>query len=118
MALISCSEWQMKKAILLSIFLCIFIGCGTYIRENRRQTYINHHQSLSLEKKQAILNGKLLIGMTREEVLASWGRPRKSNISEGSWGVDEQWIYGRHRRNFSDVCYVYFRNGILTSIQY
>ena len=108
----------MKKIVLLSILLCVFVGCGTYIMKKRQQTYVNHHPDLSSEKKQSILNGKLLRGMTREEVLASWGRPTKSNISEGSWGVDERWIYRSPSRYYPNTRYVYFRNGILTSIQY
>lgn len=49
------------------------------------------------------------IGMTREEVLERWQKPKKINRSVGRWGVHEQWIYG-------DV-YLYFENGVLTSWQ-
>jgi hypothetical protein len=51
------------------------------------------------------------IGMTQEDVLASsWGKPSRVNRSTYSFGVHEQWVYGG--RN-----YLYFKNGILTSIQ-
>jgi len=47
--------------------------------------------------------------MTKEQVLASWGKPEDINRSVGRWGVHEQWIY--------DSTYLYFENGILTSFQ-
>jgi hypothetical protein len=49
-------------------------------------------------------------GMTQEEVLASsWGKPRKINRSTYTFGTREQWVY--------DGGYLYFRDGILDSIQ-
>ena len=50
------------------------------------------------------------LGMSKEEVLASnWGRPRKVNTSTYTFGVHEQWVY--------DGGYLYFKDGVLTSIQ-
>lgn len=57
----------------------------------------------------AIEKKEIYIGMTKEMVLMSWDKPEKINRDVGSWGVDEQWVYG-------DV-YLYFRNGKLTSFQ-
>lgn len=51
------------------------------------------------------------IGMSKQDVLdSSWGKPYDINTSTGSWGVHEQWVYGGGN-------YLYFENGILTSIQ-
>lgn len=51
------------------------------------------------------------IGMSRDEVLASsWGKPQSINTTTTANGTREQWVYGG--RN-----YLYFRNGILTTIQ-
>lgn len=51
------------------------------------------------------------IGMSKQDVLdSSWGEPKKINTSIGSWGTHEQWVYGNGN-------YLYFENGILTSIQ-
>ena len=55
-----------------------------------------------------------MIGMTEEQVVASWGfsyrMPRKNRtITAG--GVREQWVLGRYSG------YLYFENGILTTIQ-
>ncbi len=50
-------------------------------------------------------------GMKENNVLAScWGKPRKTNITEGVGGRHEQWVYG-------EGAYLYFDNGILKSIQ-
>ncbi len=50
------------------------------------------------------------IGMSREDALASsWGKPRKVNTSTYTFGTHEQWVY--------DGGYLYFQNGVLTSIQ-
>lgn len=50
------------------------------------------------------------IGMSKEEVLqSSWGRPRKINTSTYSFGTREQWVY--------DGGYLYFKDGVLDSIQ-
>ena len=55
--------------------------------------------------------GGVRIGMTKEQVKNSnWGRPNSINRSTGSFGTHEQWIYGGGN-------YLYFDNGVLTSIQ-
>lgn len=50
------------------------------------------------------------IGMSQEDVLASsWGKPGKINRTIGAGYTHEQWVYGGS--------YLYFRDGILTTIQ-
>jgi hypothetical protein len=51
------------------------------------------------------------IGMSKEEALASsWGRPESVNRTTNAYGTREQWVYGGGN-------YLYFENGVLTSIQ-
>ena len=57
-----------------------------------------------------ILEGKVRIGMTRAMCREAWGSPEDINTMSGSWGVHEQWVYGLSS-------YLYFENGILSSIQ-
>lgn len=57
-----------------------------------------------------VAQGKIAIGMTPEMAKAAWGEPEKVNTSVGSWGVNEQWVYGIGS-------YLYFENGKLTSWQ-
>lgn len=50
------------------------------------------------------------LGMTADDVRASsWGRPEKVNRSTYKFGVREQWVYPGG--------YLYFEDGVLTSIQ-
>lgn len=41
--------------------------------------------------------------------IESWGEPLDINTTTGSYGTHEQWVYG--------TSYLYFENGILTTIQ-
>lgn len=88
--------------------------------------YINH-QKKDLSRKQQIdkLNvsdelenimkeKKIIIGMTANQVLLSWGHPYDKNSSVGSYGRHEQWIYKVSGFKYD---YLYFENGILTSYQ-
>lgn len=51
------------------------------------------------------------IGMTAEEVRNStWGNPSKINRTETESIIFEQWVYPNHK-------YIYFQNGVVTSIQ-
>jgi len=61
------------------------------------------------EKARAKTEG-VRIGMTQEQVRNSnWGNPRKINKTTGRYGVYEQWVYNGG--------YLYFEDGILTTIQ-
>jgi hypothetical protein len=52
------------------------------------------------------------IGMSRADVLASsWGKPQSVNTTTNAYGVREQWVYG-------DRNYLYFKDGVLESIQH
>jgi hypothetical protein len=59
--------------------------------------------------EQAVIERKVQIGMTAEQVTMAWGKPAANNRSVGRWGTHEQWIYGD--------TYLYFENGVLTSYQ-
>jgi len=62
------------------------------------------------EKRQKKSEG-VSIGMTKQDVLDSvWGRPRSINKTHTVYGIHEQWCYDGNN-------YLYFENGILTSIQ-
>ncbi len=50
------------------------------------------------------------LGMTEADVRASnWGKPRKINTTTATYGTRAQWVY--------DGGYLYFTDGVLTSIQ-
>ncbi|RNF30590.1 hypothetical protein NM04_11705 [Massilia aurea] len=55
--------------------------------------------------------GGVRIGMTTKQVRASnWGKPESVNRTTSAAGIHEQWVYG-------DGNYLYFENGVLTTIQ-
>lgn len=57
----------------------------------------------------AVADYKIKIGMTKEMVIMSWGKPNKVNRTVTANLVSEQWVY--------ETAYLYFTNGKLTSWQ-
>ena len=62
------------------------------------------------ERGKMISEGYIKIGMTKNMCIDAWGGPQKINKTTGSYGVHEQWVYGLNS-------YVYFQNGVITTIQ-
>ena len=61
-----------------------------------------------------ILAGKVILGMTAEEVRESWGAPDDINRISNVYKTSEQWVYrGDNYKN----SYLYFEDGILETIQ-
>lgn len=68
-------------------------------------------KKLEAEQRAEARKKGVTLGMTKDQVLASsWGRPQSINTTTTSYGTREQWVYGG--RN-----YLYFENGILTTVQ-
>jgi hypothetical protein len=59
--------------------------------------------------EQSVIERKVRLGMTAEQVIMAWGKPNHLNKTVGSWGVHEQWVYNSQ--------YLYFENGVLKSYQ-
>jgi hypothetical protein len=79
-----------------------------------RQELVNErrHQEISRKSwpepvKQAVLDKRVEIGMTREQVTAAWGEPR--NVGTAPITRQEQWTY-------SGPTYLYFTDGVLATI--
>lgn len=83
------------------------------VNEQRRRTFVEQNPNLSAQHREDILNARVRIGMTDEMARVSWGRPANVNRTITANMVREQWVYGAagNRR------YLYFRNGVLTTIQ-
>jgi hypothetical protein len=58
----------------------------------------------------AVLAGKIYLGMNKDMVIEAWGRPDDINRTIVPGKTHEQWVYGLGS-------YVYFENGIVTAIQ-
>ncbi|MCF8275688.1 MAG: DUF2845 domain-containing protein [Flavobacteriales bacterium] len=57
-----------------------------------------------------IYEGKVFIGMSKDEAEESWGKPNDINRTITENLVSEQWVYPNGQ-------YLYFENGVLTAIQ-
>ncbi len=88
----------MKKMCM--IFLLFFLlGCGSVSASNPQ----------NLSEKQERFQGRVKMGMTKEQVRATWGEPDKIIKKHGK-DFDEIWVYVPHWK-FKN--YLYFRDGIL-----
>lgn len=85
---------------------------GLYYRglsADDRNTFRKAAAKWGVNTAKDIVKGYVRIGWNKEKCRMSWGEPRDINTSIGVWGRHEQWCY------YSS--YLYFENGILTSIQ-
>ncbi|MDD3375052.1 MAG: hypothetical protein PHY73_04945 [Candidatus Omnitrophica bacterium] len=105
----------------LSIFLFFFtlLGCvstkpfGVPDR-NSRQEYVQANPEISDNIKKAILEERIVVGMTKEQVAATWGKP--SSIDDSNDGShlkvhgkeEESWWY---RSFFGSTYFVDFNFG-------
>ncbi|MCX5697567.1 MAG: hypothetical protein NTU54_06355 [Candidatus Omnitrophica bacterium] len=105
--------------ISLSLLLC---GCVTTSQAKMpnyeaRKSYVETHSELAVEIKQAILKGKVIEGMTKQDVLVAWGEPSKIHrYSEHKRLVDEtdenthdeSWLYDQPFYSFAPRKFVRF----------
>lgn len=83
--------------------------------ELRRQAEERRRQEITAKSwpdqiKQAVLDRKVHIGMTTEQVMAAWGQPLTVNETIRATSREEQWTY-------RGSVYLNFSNGTLTTIQ-
>lgn len=84
-----------------------WVSTDFWIGDKAKETTMRKVESgNSVEKKHPA------IGMTADEVRNStWGSPDDINKSVTAYGTTEQWVYGNGK-------YIYFEDGIVTSISY
>lgn len=125
----ACAVLQPKKTIITSFDMDKLRAidaetlCADYY-ELRTNGEMNQAATLQIEKVMyekgvtrwrmpAIRESTIQLGMTRNELLAAWGRPRRENETVSRAGIDIQHVYG----STLDATYVYTKNGIITSWQ-
>lgn len=125
------NEWEMIPRRGYEVPFYIMLGlfyCGSYwgYGEGVYSAYTRNKQWEQIAKTKEVAAppqikmvdvNRLRIGMTKAEVLEIFPRPNNVNVSEGSWGRHEQWVYRRSKK-IGDEVYLYFENGQLTSWQY
>lgn len=96
-----------KINLIILLFVFTTVGCATTAQAKMpsyesRKSYVERNSDLLPEIKQAILKGKVIEGMTKDDVLAAWGEPtRIYKYSEHKRPVDaidpvandEHWSY-------------------------
>lgn len=72
---------------------------------------VERHASWANSVIAQVVCGAVSVGMTAEQVRASWGNPDDINRSTSSFGTHEQWVYDRLDS------YVYLEDGVVTATQ-
>lgn len=127
------------KIIAGLVLVVMAVSCAPTERAAVRQKFFTQNSQVNPAVKDAIENGRVLIGMNQDEVRASQGDPARINRTVTGYGVTEQWVYerdlareglggllmaaiatpryGRADGRYVTRYYVYFRDGIVTGWQ-
>ncbi len=92
----------------------LYHGGPEYDREVKLAEYLKLHPRTGSDLKRVMLEGKIQVGMTKEQVIISWGAPRDVHRTVFGFSSNEQWIYGDP---LYGAKYLYFDNDKLTSWQ-
>lgn len=111
----------MRRSMILGLLLILMLpaGCATLgAREDlaRRSLYLDAHPKLPPVLREAIENGRLLAGMSREMVAAAVGWPDGREPAQGPGASFERWRYGDPRYD-SVVTYLYFGGEALAAYE-
>ena len=102
--------------VLVLLVVLLAAGCAA-LPQQRRQAYVDGQTLIDPDIERCILEGKIRVGMSKAEVIASWGGPARVNShSDGSaqWVYQGMCYYPRAHR-CGTVTYVYLKDGICTS---
>jgi outer membrane protein assembly factor BamE len=80
------------KPLLIILLLATLTGCATHGTE-QRAAVVAAHPDWSVQTKQDVLSGLIRVGMTQEQVLASWGTPCLTCYGTRRSSVGEWWEY-------------------------
>ncbi len=83
----------------LPILMVLLIGCsscGLIKDTHRRRSYVSENPELIKHQKDDVRKGRLRVGMTRETVRASLGKPTETSADTALTGtITEHWFYDR-----------------------
>lgn len=82
-------KWFRTTALLA--VMAILAGCATAAQ--RRQEYVNDHPDLQSAIAAAIIEGRVMEGMTTDDVRASWGDPERTTRAISEAGEQDTWSY-------------------------
>lgn len=96
--------------VIVGLFV-VALGYNAATEPKRKAAEAAQAAALAAQMAETIKKGAIAVGMTREQVVASWGEPDRKNITGGANVDREQWIYERY------ATYIYFNRGRLTTWQ-
>ena len=79
------------------------------MQEQRNKWYSDLVLKYGEDDAKLIAAGRVRIGWSAQKCRESWGTPREINRTTNAYGVTEQWVYSKG--------FLYFKDGILTTIQ-
>ncbi len=93
----------------------MFQGRGSYSEDQCSHIMGNLYDvDQNSDHLQAVIDGRLVIGMDWRLLLFSWGAPNDANVTTSVVGQTAQWVYGDP---LAKANYVYVNNGIVSSVQ-
>ena len=108
-----------KLSILLLAAILLLAGCGV-AREHRIRQDVLSDTSMPKEVRTAIDRKELIVGMTKEQVIASWGLPCKwcfgtrKNPNGDTWEYSvfgsDIWVNGSDFLGLGSGIYLFFDN--------
>jgi len=91
----------MKECVDLAVQKKILIDVDPETKRKQQEKLLSNRRAWQIKGRrwpfgisQLVIDGKIIIEMTQEQVMIAWGKPEQINRLEGGWGVDEQWAYG------------------------
>jgi hypothetical protein len=97
----------------LGLFGCA--GTTASLDQERRLTAVEN-PDVPLEVRNAILGGRVMIGMSDGMVAASWGLPRQVDVDKAPGSRRETWVYGSRLTPGWETTLV-FDNGTVVDMQ-
>ena len=90
----------MKHALIPIILMITVLISACATAQSRREDYINDQPGLDPAIADAVLDGRIMKGMTSADVRASWGDPKRETVTVAE-GIQQQiWAYdtpiGKH----------------------
>jgi hypothetical protein len=110
-------NWMTRSVMGLVCLALVGCAAGTVrLDTERRVAAVDSNQLLAPEVRSAILDGRLLLGMSEGMVAASWGLPRHVDVGIRGGRVRETWEYGaRQARGWETM--LTFDDGTLTAME-
>jgi hypothetical protein len=104
----------MKRIPVLITVLFLLASC-TPPKKHLRERYVNDTPELKSDVRKAILAGDVIVGMSKEEVYASWATPIIKGEKKENQTIYEYWTYPDMKD--SPFVNLYFRDDIVVKIE-